>query len=104
MFDKKTAMQLSDANSSFQMTEDRPEATYNSQAVHTATGMGFLVDIEKTAHTAYNAQCDKVKSIQQALRQLGRCEAGFDRVRDGSGFRCKGGSHYVSDAQVQSNS
>ncbi|KAL6701559.1 P-loop containing nucleoside triphosphate hydrolase protein [Trichoderma pleuroticola] len=123
MFDKKTAMQMSDPNNlmelfrqadsahmanSFHMSEDKPEAkveaTFNTQAVHTATDMRVSVDKEKTAHVAYDEQWDKVKSVQETLKQMGQCEAGFDWVREGSGYRCKGGSHYVTDAQIQSYS
>ncbi|KAL7904629.1 P-loop containing nucleoside triphosphate hydrolase protein [Trichoderma velutinum] len=123
MFDKKTAMQMSDPNNivelfrqadsahmanGFQMSENKcetnSEATFNTQAVHTATDMRVSVDIEKTAHLAYDEQWDKVKSVQQTLKKMGQCEAGFDWVREGSGYRCKGGSHYVTDAQIQSYS
>lgn len=121
MFDKKTAMQMSDPNnivelfrqdesshmaSSFHMAEDKSEATFNTQAqaVHTTTDTRVSVDMEKTAHIAYDEQWNKAKSVQQTLKQMGQCEAGFDWVREGSGYRCKGGSHYVTDAQIQSYS
>lgn len=119
MFDTKTAMQLSDTNNrvglvhqvgpahmanSFHMAEDKPEASVNSQAVHAATDTRVSVDEEKIVHAAYDEQWDKVKSIQQTLQQMGQCAAGFDWVREGSGYRCKGGSHYVSDSQIQSHS
>ncbi|KAK4071694.1 uncharacterized protein Triagg1_5932 [Trichoderma aggressivum f. europaeum] len=124
MFDKKTAMQMSDlnnlmglfrqadsahmANSFHHMSEDKleakVEATVNTQAVHAATDMKVSVDVEKTAHVAYDEQQDKVKSLQEALKLIGQCEAGYDWVRDGSGYRCKGGSHYVTDEQIQSYS
>ncbi|KAJ4862574.1 ATPase family associated with various cellular activities (AAA) domain-containing protein [Trichoderma breve] len=127
MFEKKAAMQMSDPNNivdifhqtdsahmtnSFHMSENKSEAkceakceaTFNTQAVHAATDMRVSVDMEKTAHVAYDEQWDKVKSVQEALKHIGQCEAGFDWVREGSGYRCKGGSHYVTDAQIQSYS
>ncbi|UKZ49173.1 hypothetical protein TrVGV298_003416 [Trichoderma virens] len=117
MFDQKTAMQMSYANSiaelyrqtgpppmanSFHMAEDKPEVTVNAQVVHTAADIGISVDEEKAVHVTYDEQWDKVKSLQHTLQQLGQCEAGFDWVREGAGYRCKGGSHYVSDTQIQS--
>ncbi|UKZ75701.1 hypothetical protein TrVFT333_003393 [Trichoderma virens FT-333] len=117
MFDQKTAMQMTYANSiaelyrqtgpppmanSFHMAEDKPEVTVNAQVVHTAADIGISVDEERAVHVTYDEQWDKVKSLQHTLRQLGQCEAGFDWVREGAGYRCKGGSHYVSDTQIQS--
>ena len=38
------------------------------------------------------------KRIKQRLR--GRCPAGFDWYKDGGGWRCHGGTHWVSDADL----
>ncbi|KAI1127397.1 P-loop containing nucleoside triphosphate hydrolase protein [Nemania abortiva] len=38
--------------------------------------------------------------VQDALKKLGPCEYGFLWTREGEGYRCKGGQHFVSDAEV----
>ncbi|KAI1741348.1 P-loop containing nucleoside triphosphate hydrolase protein [Xylaria scruposa] len=40
------------------------------------------------------------EKIQEALRKMGRCVNGYAWTRDGGGYRCEGGRHYVSDAEV----
>jgi hypothetical protein len=37
---------------------------------------------------------------QYALRSLGRCSQGFDWVKKDGGYRCCGGSHYMTDAEA----
>ncbi|KAL7968450.1 P-loop containing nucleoside triphosphate hydrolase protein [Trichoderma sp. SZMC 28014] len=117
MFQMKSAMQINDPNNlmeafrqtesaqlsvSYNMSETKPQACYNEQA----TCMQSVKAEEPTAvkeeeYCVYDEQVNKIKSVQQALQSIGQCEAGFDWVREGSGYRCKGGSHYVSDSQVQ---
>ncbi|KAL3470349.1 P-loop containing nucleoside triphosphate hydrolase protein [Aspergillus californicus] len=38
---------------------------------------------------------------QQKLRAMGVCVAGFRWIKQSGGYRCAGGSHWVSDAQLQ---
>jgi len=42
----------------------------------------------------------KRKRIQQKLREMGVCEAGYEWIRDVGGWRCAGGSHFVTDHQL----
>lgn len=37
------------------------------------------------------------QKIQQKLRQMGVCVAGFRWIKQASGYRCAGGSHYISN-------
>lgn len=37
---------------------------------------------------------------QSRLRQMGVCVQGFQWIKQGGGYRCAGGSHWVSDAQI----
>ncbi|ETP10987.1 hypothetical protein F441_13483 [Phytophthora nicotianae CJ01A1] len=41
-------------------------------------------------------------AIQEKIRQICPCPAGFNWYKSGSGWRCGGGSHFVSDAQLNS--
>ena len=42
----------------------------------------------------------KEEAAQRKLRTLGVCVAGFRWIKQAGGYRCAGGSHYVSDAQL----
>ena len=38
--------------------------------------------------------------IQDRLRALGVCPAGFDWLKDGDGYRCAAGGHYIPASDV----
>ena len=40
------------------------------------------------------------QAAQKILREMGVCVAGFRWINQGGGYRCAGGSHFVSDAQL----
>ena len=42
----------------------------------------------------------KEREAQQKLKQMGVCVAGFRWIKQAAGYRCAGGSHFVSDAQL----
>ncbi|KAI3646660.1 hypothetical protein MP228_009588 [Amoeboaphelidium protococcarum] len=42
----------------------------------------------------------KEQKLRKALRRIGKCEMGYEWRREGSGYRCAGGSHYVHDNQL----
>ncbi|KAF8213837.1 hypothetical protein K438DRAFT_1802339 [Mycena galopus ATCC 62051] len=42
----------------------------------------------------------KEAEAQAALRSMGVCVAGFRWIKQSGGYRCAGGSHFVSDAQL----
>ena len=42
----------------------------------------------------------KALEMQQKLKHLGLCPAGFQWIKQASGYRCAGGSHYISDGQL----
>ncbi|KAJ6576427.1 P-loop containing nucleoside triphosphate hydrolase protein [Mycena vulgaris] len=42
----------------------------------------------------------KEEKAQAALREMGVCEAGFRWIKQGDGYRCAGGFHFVSSAQL----
>ncbi|KAL4988395.1 P-loop containing nucleoside triphosphate hydrolase protein [Aspergillus falconensis] len=43
----------------------------------------------------------KEQQIQQKLRRMGRCIAGFQWIKQASGYRCAGGSHFVSNEALE---
>lgn len=40
------------------------------------------------------------RAAQAAIRRLGVCVQGFKWIRNGSGWRCAGGTHFLSDGEV----
>nr|GAT60754.1 predicted protein [Mycena chlorophos] len=42
----------------------------------------------------------KEAQVQAKLRSMGVCVAGFVWIKQSGGYRCAGGSHYISDAQL----
>ncbi|KAI5920094.1 hypothetical protein F4810DRAFT_684079 [Camillea tinctor] len=54
-----------------------------------------LMDIDK--------EMQDEEKVQQALEKANRCENGYQYVRDGNGFRCTGGAHFIPDAEVRAN-
>ena len=43
----------------------------------------------------------KHEGMQRRLQTMGVCPAGFSWYRQGGGWRCHGGSHWVNDSQLQ---
>ena len=41
--------------------------------------------------------------VQTKLRSMGVCPVGFRWIKQSGGYRCAGGAHFVSDAQLQSS-
>ncbi|KAE8963656.1 hypothetical protein PR001_g29301 [Phytophthora rubi] len=44
----------------------------------------------------------RAEAIQEKIRRICPCPAGFNWYKSGGGWRCGGGSHYVSDVQLNS--
>ena len=40
------------------------------------------------------------RALNEKLKRIGKCEAGYDWVRTGSGYTCSAGGHSVTDAQL----
>lgn len=49
---------------------------------------------------ALERERQKEKERQSKLRMLGPCPAGYMWIKQSSGYRCAGGSHVLSDAQI----
>lgn len=49
-----------------------------------------------------NEERRKEQAVQQRLRKMGVCVQGFRWIKQHGGYRCAGGSHYISDAQLGS--
>ena len=45
----------------------------------------------------------KEQAAQRKLRHMGTCIVGYRWIKQSGGYRCAGGSHFVSDAQLESS-
>lgn len=54
----------------------------------------MCIEQRKKEKSAEEARC------QEALKQMGQCPLGFDWLKEEGGWRCAGGSHFVSDNEI----
>ena len=45
---------------------------------------------------------EKERKIQENIRAMGLCPMGYKWHREGDGWRCGGGSHYLTQEQIES--
>ncbi|XDG04538.1 hypothetical protein ABKA04_004153 [Annulohypoxylon sp. FPYF3050] len=50
---------------------------------------------------AIQRDVQREERVQEALAKMDRCVVGYVWIRQAGGYRCAGGSHYVSDAEVE---
>ena len=60
------------------------------------TRMLAVIEYKKKVKSEEEARC------QQALREMGRCPMDYEWLKEEGGWRCAGGSHYVSDDDIAS--
>jgi hypothetical protein len=48
-----------------------------------------------------NERKKKEEAIQEKLKEIGQCEAGYDWIKVQGGWQCLGGSHSVSDKELE---
>ena len=63
--------------------------------VAVATRLGHKIDKDRDSEAGGDDLTDE--DIVQRLREMGPCPMGFAWHREGSGWRCGGGSHFVHD-------
>lgn len=56
--------------------------------------------LQEQIEAAIKEELRQQQAIQEQLRAISPCPAGFQWYRISNGWRCGGGSHYVSDAQL----
>ena len=55
------------------------------------------IDLAKMSKKDRDDANDKEAAIQSRLKEMGKCPAGFSWYKQGNGWRCGGGSHWVAD-------
>jgi len=59
-----------------------------------------LDSMREAIKQAEDEQYKKDAPIREKIKQMALCPAGFDWHRDGCGWRCNGGSHYISNDDI----
>ncbi|KAL6802265.1 P-loop containing nucleoside triphosphate hydrolase protein [Trichoderma sp. SZMC 28012] len=57
-------------------------------------------ELFRTRLTEAQKKIAEEEKIQKTLREMGRCVNGFSWTRDGEGYRCEGGMHFVADKDL----
>lgn len=81
--------------------EKRREAERRAKEAHEARIRAAELERERLRQEA-EARRRQEQAIQERLRQISPCPMGFQWYKSGGGWRCGGGSHFVSDAQLNS--
>jgi len=65
----------------------------------------YLEELERLEQEKKRAEEERKKeqAAQRKLKHMGVCVAGFRWIKQRGGYRCAGGSHFVSDTQLESS-
>ncbi len=62
--------------------------------------LGVIESMREAIKQAEDEQYKADAPIREKIKQMALCPAGFDWHREGCGWRCNGGSHYVSNDDI----
>ena len=60
----------------------------------------MLASMRETIKAAEKEQTKIEAGIKARLKEMRRCPAGFDWHRHGNGWQCNGGSHFISNDEL----
>ncbi|KAI0546688.1 P-loop containing nucleoside triphosphate hydrolase protein [Xylaria curta] len=63
-------------------------------------GGGLKANGVSEKFTEIKKQMQDEERLHQVLAARGPCPAGYEYVREGSGYRCKGGSHFIAGSEI----
>ena len=61
-----------------------------------------LVNVKRLIAKAKETKTAEEKKRQEKLQKIGKCVMGFDWLRVNGGYQCAGGSHFVTDNEMNS--
>lgn len=61
----------------------------------------FLAKVEQLIEMRQRQQDEMEMKMQQKIAQMGVCPMNFQWLKVPGGWRCAGGSHYLSEGQVK---
>jgi hypothetical protein len=62
-----------------------------------------LVKVDKAIEEDKKMKSAEEKKQQEKVQSIGKCPMGFAWHKEGGGWRCGGGSHFVSDLEIMNN-
>ena len=63
----------------------------------------FLAKVEELILKMEKEKSEEEKRIQEKIKHMGKCPMDFEWIKVAGGYQCAGGSHFLSDAQLQSS-
>ncbi|KAI0846858.1 P-loop containing nucleoside triphosphate hydrolase protein [Daldinia vernicosa] len=57
-------------------------------------------ELAERARREQEERVKKEKAMQEKLMRMGRCPVGYEWIPQGDGYRCAGGSHFMSNGQL----
>ena len=60
----------------------------------------FLIRIKQLIESRKKEKSAEEERCQEVLQQMGQCPLGFDWLKEDGGWRCAGGTHFVSDNDI----
>ena len=60
----------------------------------------LLEKIEQLILQMQEKKSAEERRIQDKIKHLGRCPMDYEWIKEEGGYRCAGGSHYLSDAEL----
>lgn len=62
---------------------------------------GVLAKVDRALAEEQKQKTEEERKTMSRVQAIGKCPMGFDWHKEGGGWRCGGGSHYVSDLELQ---
>ena len=62
---------------------------------------GVLAKVDRALAEEKKQKTEEERKTMSRVQAIGKCPMGFDWHKEGGGWRCGGGSHYVSDLELQ---
>ncbi|KAL3467710.1 AAA domain-containing protein [Aspergillus heterothallicus] len=96
---QKAVDELTNAAPDDQNPNDEAKREHEQRRLEVLARRARLEELRKKRE-AEEAEQRKEQKVQQKLRQMGVCCMGYQWIKQASGYRCAGGFHYVSNAQL----
>ncbi|KAI9375598.1 hypothetical protein BJX61DRAFT_539614 [Aspergillus egyptiacus] len=79
--------------------EDEAKRQHEQRRIQELERRAKLDELQKKREAEEKARL-RERKVQQKLRKMGVCCMGYQWIKQASGYRCAGGSHYVSNEQL----
>ncbi len=63
----------------------------------------FLAKVEELILKMEKERSEEEKRIQEKIKHMGKCPMDFEWIKVEGGYQCAGGTHFLSDAQLQNS-